>query len=65
LLEATSQAPTAARQFHLAQAYLKCGDRRAATEMWRKAIASGLTVAALHPLERNAYEQMRAQLEER
>ena len=63
LREAVAQDPTAACYLHCAQAHRMAGDRTAARTALHKAQASGLIVDLLHPLERPAYRQLRAELD--
>jgi hypothetical protein len=63
LQDAIAQAPTGPRYFHLAQAHRLARDHRAARETFRKARAEGLRSQDLDPLERPAYEELRAELD--
>jgi predicted Zn-dependent protease len=62
LEEVANEAPTAARYWYLARAYLQVGKRVDAAKTWRQAKATGLTSASIHPLERSTYDQMVASL---
>jgi tetratricopeptide (TPR) repeat protein len=61
--DALAQSQTAVGFFHLAEACSKANNRRAAVEAWRKAKEAGLTVEALHPLEKSIYAQLLADLD--
>jgi tetratricopeptide (TPR) repeat protein len=65
LEEAIAAAATAPRWFHLAQAHRLAGNRDAAVTAFRQAEAAGLKAARLHPLERNAYQKLLADLREK
>jgi tetratricopeptide (TPR) repeat protein len=58
LEEAIALAPSAARYFHLAQAYWQAKDRVAAAEAMRQAKAEKLSIDVLHPLERPDYQKL-------
>ena len=58
LKQAVTGAPTAAKYFHLAQAYLAAKQKDEAKENLVKAIAAGLTPEGLHPLEAAAHRQV-------
>jgi cellulose synthase operon protein C len=62
LQQALAQAPTATRYFHLAQAQQMIKDRDAAATALRKALDMGLQPAQVHPLEREAFKQLVAEL---
>jgi len=62
LEQAIAMAPIAPVYFHLCQAYLAADDRPAAVEAYQKAIAAGLDASSLHPLEREAYKKLGAEL---
>jgi tetratricopeptide (TPR) repeat protein len=51
--EATGEAPTPTRLYHLARAYHLAGKRDRAREALRKAKAGGLQAARLHPVEQD------------
>ena len=57
LNQAITLKPTAAKYFHLAQAYLQAGNKPAAVEALSKARPKGTTLDGLHPLEAPAYQQ--------
>ena len=57
LKQAVARAPTAAKYFHLAQAYLADKQKDEAKETLVKAIAAGLTPDSLHPLEIRSYQE--------
>ena len=57
LNQAITLKPTAAKYFHLAQAYLQAGNKPAAVEALSKARPKGTTPDGLHPLEAPAYQQ--------
>ena len=58
LNQAITLKPTAAKYFHLAQAYLQAGNKPAAVEALSKARPKGTTPDGLHPLEAPAYQQL-------
>jgi tetratricopeptide (TPR) repeat protein len=60
LEEALTGRPSAVLYFHLAQAHLP-GSRRAAAEAWAEASRLGLREGDLAPLERAAYQGLRAE----
>jgi tetratricopeptide (TPR) repeat protein/Tfp pilus assembly protein PilF len=62
LKEASQQMPIPQVYFHLAQACLAKRDEAGAREAFRQAQKLGLSVAKLHPLERNAYRELKADL---
>ena len=62
LLTATDDKPSFSYYFHLAQAYLKMGDRVKAREAFQNALRTGLNPELLHPLELPNYEATRRQL---
>lgn len=64
LEEAVAQQPTAARYYHLAQAYHAAKNRSAALLAFQKSKKLGLRAEALHPLERPGYEKVRAELDD-
>ena len=59
---ALAVAPDASMYMHMARARLLAGDRTAAAEALREAKAAGLDPAALHPLERAAYDRLASTL---
>jgi tetratricopeptide (TPR) repeat protein len=59
---ALSQKKLAPFRFHLAWTYDKTGNRGEAVRAFREAQSSGLTTASLHPLERETYERLLAEL---
>jgi len=63
LEQAVAEAPTAARYFHLAQAYQMAKKQDAALQAFRKAKTAGLSLSILHPLERTAYPQLQGELD--
>jgi tetratricopeptide (TPR) repeat protein len=58
LKEATADAPTPTRLFHLARAYHEARDRTAAGRTLREANKKGLTPEALHPVEQQACKDL-------
>jgi len=62
LQQALAQAPTATRYFHLAQAQQMIHDRTGAATALRKALDMGLQPAQVHPLERNTFKRLAAEL---
>ena len=62
LKEAIAIRPTAESYLHLAEAYLKQGNRDEAAEALESAKAQELQVDTLHPLERKAYDELVAKL---
>jgi tetratricopeptide (TPR) repeat protein len=62
LEEAVAESPAPRTYFHLARAYQLTGNRVAAAAALRQAEAAGLNAAALHPLERPAYQRLRDEL---
>jgi tetratricopeptide (TPR) repeat protein len=62
LEEVVAEMPSASTYFHLAQAYQLAKQSREAAAAWKKAVARGLTVDTLHPLERPAFETLQSQL---
>jgi tetratricopeptide (TPR) repeat protein len=62
LERSTTLDPTGPKYFHLAQAYLRAGDKRAAALSLDKARAKGLKPDDLHPLEVTAYQQLLTEL---
>ena len=62
LERATTLDPTGPKYFHLAQAYLRAGDKTAAEQSLAKARAKGLKPENLHPLEVTAYQQLLTEL---
>jgi tetratricopeptide (TPR) repeat protein len=65
LKEATEEAPTPTRLFHLARAYHEARDRASAGRVLRQAKAKGLQVAQLHPMEQEACRQLLAEYDVR
>ncbi|MCI0459244.1 MAG: tetratricopeptide repeat protein [Gemmataceae bacterium] len=63
LKQAVAEAPTPGRLFHLAQAYLRAGQRRDAGDAWQRARNAGLAQASLDPLELSAYQQLQSVLD--
>jgi tetratricopeptide (TPR) repeat protein len=61
--EAIRQDPAAPFYFHLADAKLRAGDRSAAVAAVRDGKSHGLSPNAVHPLERERYKQLIAELE--
>jgi cellulose synthase operon protein C len=59
---ATSLDPIGPKYFHLAQAYLRAGDKTAAAESLAKAQVKGLKPDNIHPLEVTAYKQLLTEL---
>ena len=51
-------APTAAKYFHLAQAYLAAKQKDEAKQALDKARAAGLTPESLHALEIRSYQEV-------
>lgn len=62
LRESVAQQDVPATRFHLAQAYLRSDNERAAAFNLRKAEDAGLDIGQLHPLERDAYRELRKNL---
>jgi tetratricopeptide (TPR) repeat protein len=62
LQDCIEQAPSALRYFHLAQAQQLAKNRAAASDAMGKAEKSGLQSRQLHPLEREAYKNLKAGL---
>jgi tetratricopeptide (TPR) repeat protein len=62
LEEATADEPSPEYYFHLAQAHLKRNDLNAAGQAIEKGRSLGLDEQSLHPLERDAYQQVLAVL---
>jgi predicted Zn-dependent protease len=62
LKEATAEAPTATRLFHLARAHWKASDRDAAVKALRQAKELGLETGALHPIEQQACRELQTEL---
>ena len=58
LKQAVAGAPTAAKYFHLAQAYLAAKQKDEAKQNLDKARAAGLTPESLHALEIGSYRQV-------
>lgn len=58
LEQSNAEAPNSQRYFHLARAHLLAKDSESAAAFWKKAKASGLEPAQLHPVERVAYRKM-------
>jgi tetratricopeptide (TPR) repeat protein len=65
LQQAVTEAPTASRYFHLAQAHARARDVRAARRDLQRAQTLGLSPDHLHALERSAYERLLAELSRR
>jgi tetratricopeptide (TPR) repeat protein len=65
LTTAAAGAPSPAKYFHLAQAYLGAKNKEAATQSWDKALKSGLKEEILHPLEASTYQEVLSALEVR
>jgi tetratricopeptide (TPR) repeat protein len=65
LTTAAAGAPTPAKYFHLAQAYLGAKNKEAATQNWDKALKIGLKEESLHPLEVGTYKEVLSALEVR
>jgi Tfp pilus assembly protein PilF len=65
LTTAAAGAPSPAKYFHLAQAYLGAKNKEAATQNWDKALKSGLKEEILHPLEASTYKEVLSALEVR
>ena len=63
--DAIAEAPTDHRYFHLAQAHLRAGNAGAASAALIKAKELGLTEFSVDPLERPAYHQLLAKLDQR
>ncbi len=55
--------PTASKYFHLAEAHLSAGERRAAVDAWEKAEGLGLTRDSLNRMEQDRYEKVKAEIE--
>ena len=53
---AVAEAPSSTAFFHLARAYESAGRRQDAIKAWQAAKTQGLSVSAVHPLERDAYQ---------
>jgi tetratricopeptide (TPR) repeat protein len=64
LEEAIADSPTPAKYFHLAQLHLERNDRPAADAAYRQGLAAGLHADALHPLERTAFDELHATLQQ-
>jgi tetratricopeptide (TPR) repeat protein len=62
LEEATREAPTPTRTFHLARAHHLVNNSKAAVAALRKAQADGLDAPLLHPIERDTYSKLVAEL---
>jgi hypothetical protein len=62
LKEAVQGLPSGLFYYHLAVAHLKARDRSAAAEAWQQAGARGFTPRELHPLEKEAYQRVIADL---
>jgi len=62
LNEAIADAPSADLYFHLAQAQLQAGRRRAAAQALARAYKLGLRLQLVHPLEKTAYANLLAAL---
>src|SRR5262249_31758790 len=62
LEEVVADAPTATHYFHLAQAQVAAGNRKAAEAAWEKANSLGLKAGDLHPLEQPGYNKLRGEL---
>ena len=58
LRQATSDAPSGLKYFHLAHAYLLANDHKAASEALNKAHQEGLTSNKISPLERPNYRKL-------
>jgi tetratricopeptide (TPR) repeat protein len=65
LSEAAAGAPAPAKYFHLVQAYLGAKNKEAATQIWDKALKSGLKEESLHALEASTYKEVLSALEVR
>jgi cellulose synthase operon protein C len=63
--DAIADSPTAHRYFHLAQAYAGDSKRDLALNAWQRAKGLGLEESTVDPLERDAFRQLRAQLDGR
>jgi tetratricopeptide (TPR) repeat protein len=63
--EALADTPTAVRYLHLARAHLAANNRTAAAEAFRKAQTLPLRLRQLHPLDREAFTRLRAELGQR
>jgi tetratricopeptide (TPR) repeat protein len=59
--EATEEAPTPTRLYHLAKAYHQARKRGEAAQALRDAKSKGLKVAALHPVEQDAARRLLAE----
>jgi Tfp pilus assembly protein PilF len=62
LTQAIAQAPTPLRYFHLVQARRLAEDRIGAADAWQKAVDLGLKASDVHPMEREAYGRLAAEL---
>ena len=58
LEDVVAEQPSAHRQFHLAQAYYKAGQRDVATASWKRAVAAGLQQANVDPFEMAVYQKL-------
>ncbi len=58
LNQATVSQPSGPKYLHLAEAYLRAGNKEAAVEALAKARSKGLKPESLHPLEVTAYQQL-------
>jgi tetratricopeptide (TPR) repeat protein len=63
LEKAVAADPSASNFFHLAESYLRAGDKARARQSLGAAKAKGLDVSALHPLESSSYQQIVAAIE--
>jgi tetratricopeptide (TPR) repeat protein len=63
LKEATADAPTPTRLFHLARAHQQARDRDSAVKALREAQKQGLKPDALHPVEQEACRKLLAELD--
>jgi len=63
LREALAEQPTAHRYFHLAQAHHLAGDSAAARDAFQRGVRLGLSENSVDPLERDAYRQLRSEVD--
>ena len=63
LRDAVTDNPTAAKYFHLAEAYLGNGEKRSAADAWTKAEELGLSREILNRMEHDKYEKLKQQID--
>lgn len=58
-----TDSPTPSKYYHLAIAYLRAGNSRAAVEAWQKAVGMGLSRDSLNRMEHEQYEKIKTEID--